>query len=161
LSSSEREPCIEWIHGSIDAYESGLLASLGTPPMLARFSAEGREARVWRSGFQNAHLMEFARRRPLVFTIESCVKTGGMTVVDLRSGRARILHASAAVMPLRGLPASAVCGERIVVGTEGLIAVMKRGTLNGIGGLMLLDMQGQMVKWIRLKPRPVDALVIP
>lgn len=159
-SASESEPCIKRVHGSIAAYEAGILATLGTPPLLGRFSADGRQLRVWRSGFRNAHLMEAARNGHLVFTIESCVKTEGMTVVDLQSGRARTLHASAPVTPLRGLPASAVCGERIAVGTTGLIAVMKRGTLSGIGGLMLLDARGRLLKWIRMKPPPVDALVI-
>lgn len=159
-SASEKETCIERVHGSIEPFRSGVLATLGTPPLLGEFSTNGKELRLWRSGLGNAHLMEFARLRHRVFTIESCVKTGGMTVVDLTTARARTLHAPAPATPLRGLPASAVCGERISVGASALITVMKRGTLSGIGGVMLFDLHGRLLKWIPLKPRPIDVLVI-
>src|SRR5207247_2510482 len=35
---------------------------------------------------------------------------------------------------------------------NGVVAVMKRGTLSGIGGLMLSDLHGRLLKWIPLKP---------
>ena len=160
-ASGGRNACLPSVHGAIEADRDDLLAALGTPPSLARFSPDGTSTEVWPSGFRDAHLMEFARLGDRVFTVESCVKTGGMTVIDLVRREARVLHAPAPTTPLRGLPARAVCGERISVGAGGLIVVMKRGTLSGIGGVMLLDDRGRIRRWIRLRPPPVDVLVLP
>jgi hypothetical protein len=159
--STARAACLAAVHGAIEADRDGLVAALGTPPLLGRFSRDGERIQVWPSGFRDAHLMEFARLGDRVFTVESCTKKGGMTVIDLARREAEVLHPPAPATPLRGLPARAVCGERISIGSGGLIAVMKRGTITGIGGIMLLDDRGRVGNWLRLAPPPVDVLVLP
>lgn len=153
--------CIARVHGAIDVDAKGLIATTGTPPLLGLFSEEGRPLRSWQSGVARAHLMEFARAGARVLTVESCAKTGGMTVVDLRAGTARVLHEPVPAAPLRGLPARAICGERISTASGSLIAVMKRGTITGIGGVTLLAADGDVVEWVPLRPAPVDVHVLP
>lgn len=156
------EPCIERIHGTIEPYESGFLAALGTPPLLGRFTREGRHVRSVPSGFGDAHLMEFAREGRRVFTVEACAKTGGMTRVELESGQAAVLAAQGPVAALRGVQEErAICGERISIGRRSLIAVMKRGTITGISGVLLVDERGAVTAWVPLDPAPVDVLVLP
>lgn len=152
--------CIARIHGTIDVDESGLLATLGTPPLLGLFFEGARQPRLWKSGLDGAHVMEFARAGRHAFAVESCAKTGGLSVVDLRSGTARLLHQPALIAPLRGLPARAICGERISTASGSLIAVMKRGSITGIAGVMLLARSGRVIKWLPLEPAPVDVLVL-
>lgn len=153
--------CIQSVHGSVQADEHGIVASLGTPPQLARFTWNGRRTRVWGIGLRDGHLMEFAVNGTRAFTIGDCAKTGGMTVVDLRSGQTRVLHSPAPVIQLRGLPEPAICGERISVGRGSLIAVMKRGTITNIAGALLLDSRGRVVRWLRLRPAPIDVVALP
>lgn len=153
--------CIARVHGAIDVDAKGLIATTGTPPLLGLFSEEGRPLRSWQSGVARAHLMEFARAGTRALTVESCAKTGGMTVVDLRAGTAQVLHEPAPAAPLRGLPARAICGERISTASGSLIAVMKRGTITGIGGVTLLAVDGDVVEWVPLRPAPVDVHVLP
>jgi hypothetical protein len=160
-SSPARVSCIEDVHGAVEAMpDSLLLATTGTPPRVALFAANGRLGDRWQVGLDNAHLMEFARVGRRVFTVESCTKTGGLSVLDLDRGRARVLHAPAPVAPLRGLPGQAVCGERISAAGTGRVAIVKRGTITGIAGVFLLDVSGQIVRWRRLAVPPVDAVVL-
>jgi hypothetical protein len=152
--------CIGRVHGSIEATGGGFFAALGTPPAIGRFTGGGKNERVWQSGFKRAHLMEFARQGNRLFAVESCAKTGGMTVVDLSRNSANVLHQEAAFTSPSGLPERAVCGERISIGKDRIIAVMKRGTITGISGLILLNTEGRVIRWLTLKPAPVDVIVL-
>ena len=154
--------CIDEIHGGIVSDEANLLAALGTPPLLAQFDAEGRRRQSWDSGLgSNAHLMEFAVRGRRVYTIESCAKTGGMTRIDLVRSQTQVLHRPAAASLPNGLPARTVCGERISAGRGDQIVVMKRGTVTGVGGVMILDGEGRLQRWLPLDPAPTDVLARP
>jgi hypothetical protein len=159
LSACPRRPgratCIPEIHGALEVYGDELLATLGTPPLLGGFTKNGVPRQTWPSALGNAHLMEFARRQSTVFAIESCTKTGGLAAIDLSRGRTRVLAAPAPTAREEGLGERDVCGERIAV-SRGKLAVMKRGTITGIAGIMLTDDRGQHRRWVPLSPAPLD-----
>jgi hypothetical protein len=150
--------CLRLVHGRIQAFRGGLLATRGTPPTLLLLRAGGAVETEWASGFRNAHLMEFARAGSRVFGLESCPKLGGLTAVDLDRNVARMLASPAA--PGTARPRG-VCGERIAVLPRDLrLAVAK--SIEGLAYLLFVDgRNGRVVATRRVTATPIDVAAVP
>jgi hypothetical protein len=159
--------CIALVHGAIEGHEDNVIATLGTPPRLAEFDRRGAMIRDWPSGLRRAHAIEFAFNGRDVFTTETCSRFGGMSVVNLATGRAQVLHPPS-VSALYPDP-SLVCGDRISVGARSLVALAKRpkqttASQQGSGSpsVILIDgASGRILNKVPTKSDPVDVLVWP
>lgn len=112
--------CLGRVHGSIEVYDGGLLATTGGARII-RLDRRGRVVRTWRSRVPRNHLMQFAldRKRDRLYAIGSCGYSGGLSRIDLKTGRARVT----------GYPSSnsrdSVCGERVALGPKSLVAAAR------------------------------------
>jgi hypothetical protein len=151
--------CLGRVHGAVAAYESGVVAATGEGPIV-QMDRHGRIARAWKSELRGNHLMQFAldRKRRLVYGIGSCGYRGGLSRIDLNSGRSR----------LTGDPSSAsgrVCGERIAVGPSSLLVVAAnpRPVPQGSASTLLLvdATTGALTRSVAVPSEALDLVVAP
>jgi hypothetical protein len=83
--------CLAEVHGTIALYRGGLVATTGEGPVIS-VDANGRIRRRWNTGIARNHLMQLALdggwRRALV--IGPCTYSGGLSIIDLVSGRTQV-----------------------------------------------------------------------
>jgi hypothetical protein len=152
--------CLGRVHGSVAVYEDGVVAATGEGPII-QIDRRGRIARAWKSRIPGNHLMQFAldRKRRLLYAIGSCGYRGGLSRIDLKSGRSRVT----------GYPSSSssggVCGERIAIGPKSLIAVASNPTPVPQGSpssLLLVDAStGHLIRSVAAPVETLDVLVAP
>ena len=146
--------CLGRVHGSVEAYEGGLLATTGGAPIIW-IDGRGRVARTWRSGIRRNHLMQFAldRKRDRLYALGSCAYSGGLSRIDLNTGRARVT----------GYPLSSswdgVCGERIALGPNSLVAAARNpAPVPQSSPSRLLVLDGNTGRVIHSTAVPVEAI---
>lgn len=152
-----KDGCIK-AHGNIELYAGGLLASEGEGPIY-EINAAGRVRRQLDTHLEGNHLLEFVvdQQRHRLYAVGSCVYAGGFSVVDVRTGSARVL------VPL---PNYHVCGERLALASSSLLVLAKtQGVIPqiGVGGhLLFLDTYtGHLERSVPTPAEPVDVLVSP
>ncbi len=149
----------------MELYGDGLLVSEGNGPIY-EIGAAGRVRRTFDSRLKHNHLLEFTvdRHTDRLYAVGSCLYDGGFTVLDLRTGRARILVQE---------PNYDICGERSALASSSLLVVAKtlgvipqiglQGPQIGVQGhLLFLDTRtGQVQRSVSTPAEPVDVLVSP
>jgi hypothetical protein len=150
--------CLGRVHGSVAIYEDGVVAATGEGPII-QIDGRGRITRAWKSRIPRNHLMQFAldRKRGLLYAIGSCGYRGGLSRIDVKSGRSRVV----------GYPSSSassgICGERIAVGPESLVAVASnpRPVPQGSpSSLLLVDAStGRLIRSVPASVETLDVLV--
>jgi hypothetical protein len=143
--------CLARVHGGVEALEDGLLAATGTPKLI-RISDQGKVIADLPSRLAGNHVMEFAVDRAVerAYALGQCLYTGGVSVLDLRSERTRLLSPN-------------VCGERIAVGGD-LVAVADQYGSNPLGAparIALVDARTGSVRYAKVPIETVDLLVAP
>lgn len=152
-----RDGCIPG-HGNMELYGDGLLVSEGNGPIY-EIGAHGRVRRTFDSGLKHNHLLEFTvdRHTDRLYAVGSCLYDGGVSALDLRTGRARILVHE---------PNYDICGERSALASSSLLVIAKTvGVIPQIGikgHLLFLDSHtGQVQRSVPTPAEPVDVLVSP
>lgn len=150
--------CLGRVHGSVAVYEDGVVAATGEGPII-QIDRQGRIARAWKTRIPRNHLMQFAldRKRELLYAIGSCGYRGGLSRIDLKSGRSRVM----------GYPSSSassgLCGERIALGPESLVAVASNPLPVPKGSpssLLLVDAStGRLIRSVPTSVETLDVLV--
>lgn len=152
--------CLARVHGGVEAYAGGLIATTGGV-RIVQIDRRGRVARTWRSGIPRNHLMQFAldRRRDRLYAIGSCAYSGGLSRIDLETGRARVTGYPSSNSP------DGVCGERIAVGPRSLLAVARNPGPVPQGSrsrLLLLDGNtGRVMHSVAVPVETIDLVVAP
>jgi hypothetical protein len=139
--------CFVRVHGGVEALDGGVLAATGAGPIL-EISDEG-EVAARRSRLGGNHLMEFALDGPRerAYAVGQCYYTGGVSVLDLASKRARVLRRD-------------VCGERIAVGA-GLVAVAEQARADPLGipsRVALVDAGTGSTRYVTVPVETLDLL---
>lgn len=144
-------------HGNIEFYRGGLLAAIGSPPWILQIDAAGTARRDLHTRLHGNHLLEFVldRSSRRVYAVGSCVYAGGLSVLDLRTGKARLLAREDAPY--------GVCGERLVLGPAHLLIVAKTAEVpaSGLpGSLLLLDRRsGRVLHHVDMSTEAVDLII--
>lgn len=150
--------CLGRVHGSVAVYEDGVVAATGEGPII-QIDRRGRIARAWKSRIPRNHLMQFAldRKRGLLYAIGSCGYRGGLSRIDLKSGRSRVMGYPSASA------SSGICGERIALGPESLVAVASNPLPVPQGSpsnLLLVDAStGRLIRSVPASVETLDVLV--
>jgi hypothetical protein len=103
------------LHGGVVFGGHGLLAATGEGPLI-ELALDGRVLRRWRTRLPRNHLMALAvdGRGRVAATVGSCGYTGGVSVIELDSGRTTVI----------GYPRT-VCGEIVAFAEAELLAVAR------------------------------------
>jgi hypothetical protein len=141
-----QDGCIPEVHGAIEAYRGGWIATTGGETFLL-LGRSGRIVRTLHSGLQE-HLMSFALDAPRerLFVLGSCFfGREGLRVVSLATGRSRVV-------------ARRVCGSDPVLGPSGtLLAVAAKDVSPGKGLLVLARSTGRV---LRRRTLPAGVLAV-
>jgi hypothetical protein len=138
------------LHGDVAAYGGHVLATTGDGPVV-ELDLAGATVRRFDPRIPGNHLIEFAldrvSRRLLV--IGSCGYAGGLSLIDLRSGRARVLGYR-----------HRICGERVAP-ASGRVAVVAANQLpvpeGGAGLVKTVDLRsGKLVHRTDVEAEPLD-----
>ena len=157
---ARRRTCLRPVHGNLEAFQDGVLATRGDHPSIVELDGRGRVTRTWNTGLAGNHLMEFAvdSMRGMAFAAGSCGYTGGLSYTELSSQRVRVLVGSR--------PGRAVCGERIAIGPRSTLVMLKsiaadpRAAASG-SVLLVASTTGRIAYSIDTPALPVDLLVVP
>lgn len=152
--------CMGRVHGSVAVYEGGVVAATGEAPII-QIDRRGRMVQSWKSGIPGNHLMQFAldRKGRVLYALGSCGYRGGLSRIDLESGRSRVTG-------YRTSRASGgVCGERLALGPESLIVVASNPTPVPQGSpssLLFVDARtGSVIRSVATPVESLDVLVAP
>jgi hypothetical protein len=140
--------CIHVVHGAIEPYRSGWVATTGGEPLLV-LDAGGRVTRTLRSGLRKEHLMSFAldARRGRLFVLGSCFGgREGLRVVSLATGRSRRV--------VRG-----ICGSELVLGPSGTLLAVEADDFRPAPNLVVIARSSGHVLRRRSLPAPILALL--
>jgi hypothetical protein len=147
--------CIQG-HGDVELYAGGLLAATGGE-YIEELDQTGTVRRMLSTRLAGNHLMEFVVDGPTqrLYAVGPCGYTGGVSVVDIRTGRTRVLARPGD---------TAVCGERSALGPRSLLVVGNTAVTvpqAGIPGFLLfLDARsGKVRRTVATPSEPVDVLV--
>jgi hypothetical protein len=96
--------------------------------------------------------------RGLIYAIGSCGYTGGLSVIDIGSGRIHLIG------PPNAGP-DGICGERVVVANGGLLAVARTArpepNPSAVGALVLVDSKsGRSIMQAKLVAEPIDIAIL-
>lgn len=159
--------CI-YAHGNVEVYKGKLLATLGDPPKVEETGQTGGIIKKWNTRLKGDHLMEFALNKPAghLYAIGSCGYTGGLSRVDLKTGRVKLLAPTRTGLASSSVQQQAVCGDWVVNGEGSLLVV---GKISGNsaqagtpGSLLLVDGEsGRKLRAVTTPAEPVDALILP
>jgi hypothetical protein len=157
---AKRRACLRPVHGNLEAYQDGVLATRGDHPSIVELDGRGRVTRTWNTGLAGNHLTEFTidSTRGRAFAVGSCGYTGGLSYVELSSGRVHVLVGSR--------PGRAVCGERIAIGPQSTLVMLKgiaadpQAAANG-SVLLVASTNGRIAHSIDTPALPIDVLVVP
>lgn len=144
-------------HGNIEFYRGGLLVAEGSPPWILQIDTAGTVRRELHTRLHGNHRLEFAldRSSGRVYAVGSCVYAGGLSVLDLRTEKARLLAREDAPY--------GVCGERLVLGPAHLLIVAETAEIpaNGLpGSLLLLDRRsGRVLHHVDTPTEAVNLIV--
>jgi hypothetical protein len=166
VTRGAREPCVEPYprsgcidaHGHVDFFGDALVAATGSGEIrLAKRTIDSR--------LGNSHVMDFALDRPRGELVAAgpCQHLGGLSVLDLESGQARLLVRPGPLLQ-PGAVRRNVCGTRVAL-MPGLIAVAPIGTAVAAtccaGRVLLVDRgTGRVRARVRLRAEPVDVLAV-
>jgi len=157
--------CLSSYGGDADVYGKHLLVGSSKPHMLVELNRDGRIVRTVNTGLGgDAHEGEFAvdARTDRLYQVGSCSYTGGMSVVDLRTGRSHVLDPLGVPGPNRpSKPDNTVCGERVAVGSNSLVVIGKSIQVvpesTVAGEVLLLDgMNGRVLTRWKTVAGPAD-----
>jgi hypothetical protein len=142
--------CLRSVHGGVEALEDGLLAATGWRKLI-RISDRGTVTADLPNRLAGNHVMEFAvdPAGERAYALGQCTYTGGVSVLDLRSERTRLLNRN-------------VCGERIAAGGD-LVAVADQYGSNPLGAparVVLVDARTGSVRYAKVPIETVDLLVV-
>lgn len=150
--------CIGDVHGNIEAYGAGIVASTGDSHVILQFDRDGRMTRLWRTKLRT-HLVEFAvdRQSRRLYAIGSCNQSGGLSEIDTLAESARV------VVPPSSQ--SGVCGERLAVSPDAVLALTNievpvfpeiPGAVRFINGE-----KGTLIRSVPTPSGPLDVLIEP
>ena len=132
--------CVAAVHGAIEPYRGGWIATTGGEPLLV-LDRGGRVVRKLHSGLRKEHLMSSATdaSRGRLFVLGSCFfGREGLRVVSLATGRSRLV-------------ARRVCGSLPVLGPNGtLLAVAAENVLPGYDLVVVSRSSGRVLgrRWL-------------
>jgi hypothetical protein len=166
VARSAREPCVEpsrqsgciEAHGHVDFFGGSVVAAMGSGEIkLANTTLDTR--------LGNSHVMDFAldRSRGQLVAAGPCQHLGGLSVLDLESGQARLLVRPGPQLQPRAVRRN-VCGTRVAL-LPRLVAVAPIGTAVAAsccaGRVLLVDRStGRVRARVRLRAEPVDVLAV-
>ena len=138
------------LHGDVAPYGKHVLATTGDGPVV-ELDLAGRTVRRLNPRIPLNHLIQFAldHRSLRLLVIGSCAYAGGLSAIDLRTGRARAL----------GYP-HRICGERVVPVSSRVAAVAANAMpvpQGGAGVVETFDLRsGARLRTIDVEAEPVD-----
>lgn len=161
-------------HGALSLEQDGVLVATGDTVLLD-VDLAGQVRQGFDTGLENNHLMEFtvdaATQR--VYAVGSCGYAGGFSAVNLQGGGTPDLSVTprpwawrATPTPPEVLQQAGVCGERVVLGPNGLLTVARTQRPvpqpNRPGALLLVDpATGAVVQTVPTPSEPLDVVVMP
>jgi hypothetical protein len=169
LERCRREPvfpgagCVGDVHGAVEPYRDGLLGATGSHSIV-EVGRGGGVVRKLETRLRRTHLMELAldSDHARLYAVGSCYQGAGLSRLDLRTGRARVLARPEAGAHLYGkLPK--VCGDRIAIAGGSLLAIAKTSSASpsprGPGTLLLVDgRSGRLIRSVETPTEPVDLI---
>jgi hypothetical protein len=156
--------CDPAVHGRVVAVGSGVIASTGDGRRLLHLSYGGAITGQWDPALSGNHLVEFAADDRVLYAVGSCGYRGGLSEVKPGTGRVRVLAPPGPSGPVGREPigAGTICGERVTLPADGLVAVaqiptpvpqLRPGTL-----LLVSPRHGSVVHRVTLSAEPVDVV---
>lgn len=160
-----RQGCIPG-HGDIALHGDGLLVTTGSERIEA-VDRSGKVRRMLNTRLAGNHLIDFTldRRTDELYAVGPCGYTGGFSVVDIRTGRTRVLVPTGSIVP-PGDGGGLLCGERAALDMRSSLLVVGNTAdmvpqLGLHGHLLFLDTRtGQVRRTFTTPSEPVDVLAV-
>lgn len=159
--------CLSPYGGQMDMYWNQLLVGSSQPHRILELNDTGQAVRKINSGLGgDPHVAEFAvdAQRNRLYQLGSCSYTGGMSLVNLRSGSSRLLEPRSVPGPFGTASSNhSVCGESLAVGVRSLVIVGKSIFVTPMkavpGEVLLIDgLTGRVRARVKTAASPVDVL---
>jgi hypothetical protein len=138
-------------HGDIEFWSDALLAATGEGP-LRSYGSDLRVLREYDPQLPRNHLMEFTVAGDTAYAVGPCGYSGGLSAIDLRSGRTRVVVAAGS------REATTVCGWRVAA--AGAIVVVAHDAVTGDEGLIVAVESSGELRWQARTAAPVRDVLI-
>ena len=165
--ASTGTPCFPAHSGVVVREDGRFLTSPGDGPWVEERYRNGALVRRWDTGLEGNHMLDLAvdQRADRLYVLGSCGYTGGLSKVDLGTGRVKMLAGTRADLGSASSREGAVCGARVAVGPGSLLVVGKTQSpvpQPGVpGSLLLIDGdEGRKIRVLDATAEPVDVLVV-
>jgi hypothetical protein len=164
-AADRSDGCVADIHGRVVPTAAGFVAATGDPATMLRVDYRGAVVGRWNPELPGNHLMEFDLdpAQTAAYPVGSCGYAGGLSRIDLRRGRVRVLVPPAA--PGAGIGGAArvgVCGEAVAASGD-LLAVARRERpvpQRKPGAILLVDpATGRVLHTTATSAEPVDLVI--
>jgi hypothetical protein len=150
-------------HGDVETYGESILVATGTP-RITEIDRGGEVLRSLQTGLEGNHLMRFAVDADggYLYAVGSCGYSGGLSRLDLETGRANELAPEGFAPTVNNL----LCGEGVDIGPDSLVVVAKTErpvpSAEIPGYLLLVNGEtGRIIRSVEVPTEPIDTLVVP